>query len=85
MRALVNTEVPCVYGISEFDPDSFQQQAGHVIEATLSLRRQLPRMLYFPGHNHLSPTLEIGSASDTVGPQLELFVRRASRHEQARS
>jgi acetyl esterase/lipase len=83
LRALVNTEVPCVYGISEFDPDSFQQQAGHVIAATLALRRQLPRMLYLLGHNHLSPTLEIGSAGDTVGPQLEFFVRRASRHEQA--
>jgi arylformamidase len=78
LRALASTAIPCLFSIAEFDPEPFQQQAGHVVAATVGLHGRLPRMLYFAGHNHLSPTLEIGSAEDAIGPQIEAFVRRFS-------
>ena len=79
LAGLLTTPVPCLYSVAEFDPDSFQQQAGYLVAAHLAAKGVLPRMLYFAGHNHLSPALEIGDAEDGVGGHLADFIARYRR------
>jgi len=76
LAGLVATTVPCLYSVAEFDPDSFQKQAGFLIAAHLAVKGILPRMLYFTGHNHLSPTLQVGGPGDDVGAHIADFIER---------
>ncbi|HEY7336849.1 MAG TPA: alpha/beta hydrolase [Bryobacteraceae bacterium] len=67
---LVETSVPCFYRVSEFDPPDFQRQAAWLVEAHAAHQGRWPRLLQLTGHNHLSSVLQIGTALDTLGPEL---------------
>jgi triacylglycerol lipase len=74
---LVETSLPCLYGISEFDPPDFQRQAAWLVEAHVARQGRWPRVIQLVGHNHLSSVQQIGSAVDTLGPELLRFIQRA--------
>jgi len=74
IAALARTPLPLLFGVAEFDPDSFQHQAMLVSQATRSATGRLPRLLYLLGHNHLSPLCQIGLPGDSLGPQLRQFI-----------
>jgi acetyl esterase/lipase len=76
LRGLVKTKIPCLFGVAQRDPASFQKQALLLVEAWFSARGGWPDLLSLIGHNHLSPAMLIGSAYDTVGPELEQFILR---------
>jgi triacylglycerol lipase len=71
---LVETAIPCFYTVSEFDPPDFQRQAAWLVEAHTAHQGRWPRVLQLTGHNHLSSVLQIGSALDTLGPELLRFI-----------
>ncbi len=72
---LAETTIPCFYTVSEFDPRDFQRQAAWLVEAHTARQGRWPRLLQLTGHNHLSSVLQIGSAFDTLGPELLRFMR----------
>jgi len=74
---LAETSLPCFYSVSEFDPPDFQRQAAWLVEAYTARHGRWPRLIQLAGHNHLSSVLQIGSAIDTLGPELLRFIRRA--------
>ena len=74
---LAGTSVPCLYSVSEFDPPDFQRQAAWLVEAHTARQGRWPRVIHLAGHNHLSSVQQIGSAVDTLGPELVRFIRGA--------
>jgi acetyl esterase/lipase len=74
LERLAETTVPCFYTVSEFDPPDFQRQAAWLVEAHAAHQGRWPRLLQLTGHNHLSSVLQIGSALDTLGPELLRFI-----------
>jgi triacylglycerol lipase len=79
LPGLLATSEPCLYSVAEFDPENFQRQADQVNAAHLEATGALPRMLYFTGHNHLSPALSLGGPDDDIGPSVASFIERFTR------
>ena len=77
LKKLAETSVPCLYTVSQFDPPEFQRQAAWLVEAHTTRHGRWPRLIQLTGHNHLSSVLQIGSAMDTLGPELLRFIHRA--------
>ena len=71
---LAATLLPCLYTVSEFDPPDFQRQAAWLVDAHVARQGRWPRLIQLTGHNHLSSVLQIGSALDTLGPELLRFI-----------
>lgn len=74
LTKLAETSLPCFVCVSEFDPPDFQRQAAWLVEAYAARQGRWPRLLQLTGHNHLSSVLQIGSAMDTLGPELLRFL-----------
>lgn len=75
---LAGTSIPCLFTVSEFDPPDFQRQAAWLVDARAARQGRWPRVIQLTGHNHLSSVLQIGSALDTLGPDLLRFIRTNS-------
>jgi triacylglycerol lipase len=73
--ALAQTELPCLFTVSEFDPSDFQKQALAVVQARVAETDRWPRMHWLKGHNHISNTSQIGCEHDDLGPLLADFIR----------
>ena len=73
--ALVQTQIPCLYTVSELDPPDFQRQAMALAKARLDETGQWPLLHVLAGHNHISSTMQIGSAFDDAGPLIAQFIR----------
>lgn len=65
-RALITT--------SEYEPYYYQWPSFALAAAILRRTRRLPRFLTLPGHNHVSPALQIGCEIDTLGRELLQFI-----------
>lgn len=76
IAALAATQVPCLFTIGELEPALFQAQAAALMAARWAARQRYPEMHFLPGHNHVSSVMQVGSASDSLGPLLANFVRR---------
>jgi triacylglycerol lipase len=79
MAGLLNSEIPLMLTVSEFDPEDFQRQAAQFVGAWGVAHAGYPEMHYLAGHNHLSPAQSIGSEIRSVGRMVAGFVRRATR------
>jgi triacylglycerol lipase len=75
---LIAADIPFLASVSEFDIEDFQKQAADFVGRYGKTRSAYPRMLYFEGHNHLSPALAVGSSADTLGPEIRTFVEAYS-------
>lgn len=80
LAGLLETPVPCLFSIAEYDPPRFQQQAALLVGHWFAKRGGLPRLLYLPDHNHLSPALAIGRPGDVLSREIQAFV---ARHQHA--
>lgn len=74
LQGLIDTDIPWLGTVSEFDGVDFQRQAAALVNAYAAARQRYPRMLWLHGHNHLSPALEIGSAGSALEPIIGDFV-----------
>lgn len=79
MAGLLNTEVPLMLTVSEFDPEDFQRQAAQFVGAWGVAHAGYPEMHYLAGHNHLSPAQSIGTEIKSVERMVAGFVRRVTR------
>jgi acetyl esterase/lipase len=77
IAALAATQVPCLFTIGELEPALFQAQAAALVAAWWAARQRYPEMHFLAGHNHVSSVMQVGSDSDSLGPLLASFVRRA--------
>ena len=74
IQGLLDTEIPWLATVSEFDVVDFQVQAAALVRAYAEARQRFPRMLWLSGHNHLSPALEIGSEDSSLEPIIGNFI-----------
>lgn len=79
MPGLLNTTIPLMLTVSEFDPEDFQRQAAQFVGAWGVAHAGYPEMHYLAGHNHLSPAQSIGSEIKSVERMVAGFVRRVTR------
>lgn len=76
LAGLVESDVPCLFSVAEYDPAHFQQQAALLVQAWFERRREYPRMLYLPDGNHMSGILSLGRPDDALSAELSAFVRK---------
>lgn len=78
LAGLLNTEIPLLFTVAEFDPADFQRQAAQLVSAWLRAQDEYAPMHLLAGHNHLSPALSIGSAERETEQIIGEFVRRVT-------
>lgn len=78
MPGLIDTDLPLLLAVSEFDEPEFQDHAARLVAAWHGRRGTYPPMHYLYGHNHLTPIYGIGTRWDDVGPQLVRFFDAAT-------
>lgn len=74
LSGLVESDLPMLITIAEFDPPQFEQQGLELLTALQAKRKQMPRFVHAIGQNHLSVALYLGLPGDLVGPQLKAFI-----------
>jgi arylformamidase len=74
IAGLVESPLPLLFSVSEFDPRDFQDQAAQLVQAWHLRHGRMPPLEFLFGHNHLSPAQSIGSAVDDLGPRIARFV-----------
>lgn len=79
MAGLLNTTVPLMLTVSEFDPEDFQKQAAQFVGAWGVAHAGYPEMHYLAGHNHLSPAQSIGTEIREIERMVTSFVQRVTR------
>jgi triacylglycerol lipase len=78
LEGLLATTVPCLFGVAELEPLMYHQQAVQLAQAFLARKGVYPRLLSFPGHNHISCVLQLGAPGDTLGRDLHNFIVRCT-------
>ena len=77
LDGLMQTAVPLLLAVSEFDPPEFQAQAAALTGAFMAAHQRFPRLHWLGGHNHLSPVLEIGTAGSDLERHITDFIAAA--------
>jgi triacylglycerol lipase len=67
---LAETDIPLLVTLSEFDPPEFHRLAALVVDARARAKGAWPAFFWMAGHNHVSPSMQIGCAEDTLGPRV---------------
>jgi acetyl esterase/lipase len=74
LDGLLETDIPLLVSVAEFDPAKFQAQTLQFLNAWLGKHGELPWELTMLGHNHLSPALFLGLEGDQLAPVLKRFI-----------
>lgn len=74
VRGLVDSGVPVLLAIAEYDPPAQQRQLLLLAQALLERDGLLPHIAYVPGHNHFSEVLHIGTDDHLFTDQLSSFI-----------
>jgi triacylglycerol lipase len=77
MDGLVETAVPLLMAVSEFDPHDFQLQAAAFVGRFGAAHKAFPKLHWLAGHNHLSPVLEIGAPGSDLERHIKDFIAAA--------
>lgn len=59
---LATAGIPLMFGISEFDPPMFHQQAQALANAIFAHTKRFPNVLFLPRHNHISQIAHLNAA-----------------------
>lgn len=74
-----STTRPTLITCAERDPAYLRRHARD-LHAALSGSPRLARLVDFPGHNHVSPLMSLGSDDDTAGTVLREFITAAVKN-----
>ena len=75
---LLETQVPLLFTVSEFDPEAFQVEAARLAGKWGEARRAYPEIHFLAGHNHLTPAQSLGSPEKEAEELVAEFVRRVT-------
>ena len=78
MAGLLNSPVPMLFSLTEFDPADFQKQAAQLVTDWTRAKGVFPELNWLAGHNHLSPALSFGSDMTEVETMVADFVARVT-------
>jgi len=77
LESLLHSNIPCLFTVSELDPNSFQTQATFLVAAPVAENGIWPRMLYLAGQNHISPIYQLTMPGDRLGQEINQFITQA--------
>ena len=78
LPALATSGIPLMYGISEFDPPMFHEQAKALTDALYAQTKRFPNVLFLPRHNHISQIAHLNAAGTEdrlLSDRLAEFIR----------
>jgi triacylglycerol lipase len=67
LRGLIESPVPVLYVVAEFDPPAAQRQAAALVEAYTRRHGRWPAVLRLTGHNHFTITAHLNTSDDELG------------------
>lgn len=71
---LLDTPVPILVVLAEFEPDQAEKQAFALISAYADRHGRWPSFVRLLGHNHFTATDHMNTPDATLGQQLQLFL-----------
>lgn len=74
LDGLLETAIPLLVTVAEYDPAKFQAQTLQFLSAWLGKKGHLPWQVTLLGQNHLSPALFLGLPGDQLSPVLKRFI-----------
>ena len=74
VNALDGRKIPVLVAYAEYEPDVVIDQTRLLIEGLAKRDGRLPLIVSAPGHNHISIVEHIGTADETLGPDITEFV-----------
>lgn len=77
LPGLVETDVPLLIVVAEYDPPPFELQALQLVAKLTAKHGSMPRFVRLMGHNHFTASLHLGTADDYLGRQIARFVKDA--------
>ena len=75
---LINSEIPLLFTVCEFDPRDFQVAAARLAGEWGAAKGEFAPVQRLLGHNHLSPAVSIGSPETEVEDLIADFVSRVA-------
>ncbi|MCA0870672.1 carboxylesterase family protein [Seohaeicola saemankumensis] len=75
INALDGRRIPLLIAYAELEPEVISDQTRRLIEAVARRDGRLPLVASAPGHNHISIVEHIGTADQTLAPDMLAFVR----------
>jgi acetyl esterase/lipase len=79
LRGLIDSSVPVLYVVAEFDPPPAQRQAAALVGAYTRRHGRWPAVLRLTGHNHFTTTAHLNTPDDELARHvLAEIARRAS-------
>jgi acetyl esterase/lipase len=76
LPGLLESPIPLLFAIAEFEPAMFEDQARIVVDAWMTRHGHWPNFIRMAGHNHLTATLHLNTDDDLLGRQLLAFMAR---------
>lgn len=73
LRGLLESRVPMLFAVAEFDTPDFNQQA-EILKDTFCRAGRCPRMLMLPRHSHMSEIYSVGTADVGLANEILGFV-----------
>ena len=74
LEGLLDTDIPLLVTMAEYDPPAFQAQTLQFLNAWQGKHGDLPWYVHLLGQNHLSVALFLGLEGDLLGAPLKRFV-----------
>jgi acetyl esterase/lipase len=84
LRGLVESHVPVLYVVAEFDPPPAQRQAATLVDAYTRRHGRWPAVLRLAGHNHFTVTAHLNTPDDELGRHVLAEIARQPATTRAR-
>ena len=75
---LINSGIPQLFTVSEFDPADFQKAAARLVGEWALAKEEFAPVHLLSGHNHLSPATSLGTPETETEELIAAFVGRVS-------
>jgi triacylglycerol lipase len=76
LPGLVESPIPSMFVLTEFDPPMFERQALKALQAFSERHGQWPDFVRLMGHNHLTSTFHLNTDDKVLGEQMLAFIAR---------
>lgn len=77
LQGLVETDVPLLIGVAEFDLENIARQALELTQTYFERHRRWPNLVRLTGHNHFTATLHLNTPDDRLGRQILRLIEEA--------
>ncbi len=76
LKGMVETPVPVLLTLAEFDPADFERQTLMYVEAYFAAHGRWPNLVRVTGENHFTTGWRVGAEGDVLSDQMLEFIRR---------